>query len=236
MRSLRLRLSLLCALSSALGAGFLACDLKMDSAALAARSSEPQSGPDCASCHRYVLQDSNHLFHLFQVSPSVKINGRMTCLECHATSMLSMHVADSIFLDSAGNEWHGREYPVYLDSVSMGDTIRRDFRFDHTDSVPRNVPVPAAPRAGSPPERRLTEWMTGAAHMNGRVDVVFDPRVSNLAKFRDTIINGSDTTFVGRPARYNPEQEGCSAIACHPGADHEWGFAAPSKGLPTRKF
>jgi hypothetical protein len=68
----------------------------------------------------------------------------------------------------------------------------------------------------------MTEFMTGLAHLNGTVDVIFDPKHSDPARFG------------GVSATFNPKEETCSAVACHPG-DNPYRFAAPSKGLPVLK-
>jgi hypothetical protein len=200
-------------------------EVKMDSSELTARSASQQPGLDCASCHAYVLADSNHLFHLFGTTPNYDINGPITCLECHATSIQSRPTAiyDSLFMDKDSILWHALEFPVIPDSATMGDTLRRDFRLAEVDTLVRNVPVTVPARPGAAPRGGLAEWMTGLAHMNGKVDVAFDPRVSDTAKFG------------GKKALYSPTQESCSAIACHPSGEKEWGFPSPSKRLPMRK-
>src|SRR5690349_11029213 len=77
--------------------GLVACDLKMDSADLTARSQSTQAGLACNACHAYVLSDSNHQFHLFRIAPQYDINGPATCLECHAGAI---QAHDTVFLDS----------------------------------------------------------------------------------------------------------------------------------------
>lgn len=67
---------------------------------------------------------------------------------------------------------------------------------------------------------RFREYVTALAHLNGTMDVAFDPRNSDPAEY------GGDS------AAFNPESETCSAVACHPGGkDYRW--AAPHKGLPA---
>jgi hypothetical protein len=229
MRNLPLRFPILLAVFAI--AGFWGCgDLKMDAAELTARApssgtaSSTQPGLDCASCHAYVLTDSNHLFHLFRTTPNYQLNGPITCLDCHATAIQSRPTAlqDSIFADKDGVEWSALDYPVIPGSPSQADTLRRDYTLARIDTLNRNLPLAVPARPGAAPERGLTEWMTGLAHMNGVVDVAFEPRVDDTAQ------------FAGAHASYNPTQESCSAIACHPNGDKEWGFASPSKGLPFR--
>lgn len=175
-------------------------------------------GPDCASCHGYPLRDTNHLFHLFAAGPMKTVNGSITCLDCHATSLASrpFSVIDSIFVDSLGNEMSTYDSPRLA---------RDSLRFVRVDTVHHDRPVRASDRPGRVNE--LVEYVTSLAHMNGKVDVVFHPRVS------DTV-----GKWPGRKAEFNPVRETCSAVACHPGSANDasssphWRFAAPSKGLP----
>jgi hypothetical protein len=64
--------------------------------------------------------------------------------------------------------------------------------------------------------------MTALAHMNRKVDVLFDARNSDSARFN------------GERASFNPKQETCSAVACHPG-DKPYSFGSVAKGLPELK-
>jgi hypothetical protein len=68
-------------------------------------------------------------------------------------------------------------------------------------------------------EHELREWVTGLAHMNGTVDVVFDATISDTAR------------FLGARAEFNPKMETCSAISCH-SKDGLYRFEACSKNLP----
>lgn len=199
-----------------------ACDPKIQSeAALTAHTSEPQAGMGCSTCHAYILGDKDHQYHLFQTDGNNAINGSITCLDCHATSILSKSVMllDSVFLDSMGNEWHSLDFPLSNDGPSIGDTLR-NFPLEKVDTLTQNHPVPVSAGPARAGDRGVREWMTGLAHMNGKVDVVFDPRVSDTAKYH-------------AQAGYSPEQESCSAIACHPSGEKPFRFADPARGFKT---
>jgi hypothetical protein len=73
-------------------------------------------------------------------------------------------------------------------------------------------------RPGAFPD--FQEYVTSLAHMNGKVDVAFDPRNSDTAKFN------------GNSASWNPKQETCSAVACHPGPSAVYSFGSKAKNLP----
>jgi len=82
----------------------------------------------------------------------------------------------------------------------------------------QNHPVPQPERPGAHP--LFQEFVTSLAHLNGTVDVAFDPK------------NSAPAQYGGDSAGFNPESETCSAVACHPGGkDYRW--AAPRKGLPA---
>jgi hypothetical protein len=55
--------------------------------------------------------------------------------------------------------------------------------------------------------------------MNGIVDVVFDPSVSDTIRYH------------GARAEFNPKLETCSAVSCHI-SDGPYRFEACSKGFP----
>lgn len=168
-------------------------------------------GPDCSSCHAYVLQDSNHLFHLYTADSSKLINGPVTCLDCHSTSIAynTVALADSIFRDPQGATWSSLDYPK--------SQVIRAYPLLRVDTVRQHRPVPAPPRPGEAPGYQ--EYVTALAHCNGVVDVAFDARVSDTANFS------------GSRATYNPKEQTCSAIYCHERVNpYRWG--APSKGLP----
>lgn len=192
----------------------------MKSEELTARSATAARNPDCASCHAYPLEDENHHFHLFHTVPNKEINGPITCMDCHATSMARrpFTLLDSIYADSLGNEWSSADYAADTTQPPLADSIRGRLTFVRVDTLRQERPVPVPERDGRLPE--LTEYMTSLAHMNGVVDVVFHPRVTDTAK------------FPGMRAEFNRPRETCSAVACHPrGESPHWRFAAPSKGL-----
>lgn len=197
------------------------CDLwKNDSAILTARSTGPVLGSSCTACHGYPLKDKNHDYHLFKAGSNPELNGAITCLDCHAQSVKSQAVIlfDTIYEDTATLEkWRTLRHP--------GDTARtpdglliRALLFKGVDTLPQNHPVAMPNRPGTFPE--FQEYVTSLAHMNGKVDVVFDPRNSQPAQF------GGDS------ASYNPKMETCSALACHPGPGTVYSFGSKSKGLP----
>ncbi len=195
--------------------GMAACgDWKQDPKSLTAVSAAPRVGPDCAGCHAYVLNDSNHLFHLFAADSNKAINGAVTCLDCHATSIARREVvlADSIFVDPTGGFWSALAYP-------KSATIR-SYALARIDTVRQHRPVPEPEVSGRKPAYR--EYVTALAHMNGKVDIVFDAHVTDTAKYSGAV-----------PA-YHPKEEPCSAIACHERVNpYRW--AAPSRGLTGLK-
>ena len=203
-------------ISLGLGACLLAACDDLDRGELTARTTAPQAGPACASCHAYPLQDLHHAYHLLNADTlriTKNVNGRITCLDCHNSSMASqVHVLlDSICADDLlPSGWSSIDYPADF------RTCMQDHPLFRVDSIRQNRPVPLPARPGGEP--LLQEWMTGLAHMNGKVDVVFDHRVIDHAN------------HPGEGA-WNPELQTCSAIACHEKhGDYRW--AAPSRGLP----
>lgn len=197
---------------------------KNDSAALTAKATAPVQGTNCAACHAYPLKDINHDDHLFKEPADYKLNGKITCLDCHANSIKSRVVValDSIYGDDTSGTYHTINRP--------GDTARtldrtkriRDLPLKGIDTLTMNHPVAMPERPGAKPA--FQEYVTTLAHMNGKVDVVFDPR------------NSAPAEFGGDSASYNPRQETCSAVACHPGSagpTSVYRWAAPSKGLPA---
>ena len=123
-----------------------------------------------------------------------------------AARMLTL--PDSIFVDTMGNEFHALDFPE--------DVELRTFPLVRVDTIHRRRPVPWPPRGGDLPE--LQEWMTGLAHLNGVVDVVFDSTSNDTAKYH------------GAMASFNPAMETCSAVACHPNHG-AYRFADPARGL-----
>jgi hypothetical protein len=174
----------------------LSACLGPDRSELTAVAATAQAGPDCATCHPYPIDDDRHRLHLINVSSNPLVNGPdVTCLDCHARSMAHRDtlLLDSIFVDSIGNELPSLLYPYY-------DNLR-NFALLRVDSVWQHRPVRSPVRAGDPPAYQ--EYLTALAHMNGKVDVDLDEKLSDTARFQ------------GQPASYNPEQKSCSAIACH---------------------
>lgn len=187
---------------------------RQETSGLTSVSKSAQSGPDCASCHAYPLRDTNHVYHLFKTDSSITNNRPITCLHCHNSSIRGRDTVfqDSVFLDPNGNEFHALDFPDIPEI--------RDFPLARVESLVRYRPVAMPPRPGPVPEIR--EWMTSYAHMNGSVDVVFDPSSNDTSRFR------------GASAAYNPKEATCSAMACHPNqGTYRW--AVPSRNLPILK-
>lgn len=170
------------------------------------------AGPDCASCHAYPPADTNHNYHLFEGLLMKRVNGQVTCLDCHHTAMAARtyRLPDSIFVDSLGNEWSSMDFP--------NDPDIRRFTLRRVDTVVHDRPLDAAARPGRQP--LFQEYITSLAHMNGKVDVVFHPKVTDTS------------LFPGLRADFLPEKETCSAMACHPTVDTPfWRFADSARGL-----
>lgn len=198
-------------------------ELKGDAAALTARSAAPMEGLDCAACHGYPLKDLNHDYHLFEAVGDRDLNGAITCLDCHSQSLRSAAV---VLFDSLYETPEGEKYGT-VDNPNPGDTTKgkpsfviRSLPLFRVDTLRQNHPVPAPKRPGAKPA--FQEYLTSLAHMNQKVDVVFDPRMSDTARFQ------------GLSASYNPKQETCSAVACHPG-DKPYSFGSVAKNLPELK-
>ncbi|MDB5051244.1 MAG: hypothetical protein JWO30_4315 [Fibrobacteres bacterium] len=186
----------------------------MGSTELTAHSTAAQTGPDCASCHGYLLNDSNHLFHLLKADSNKAVNGSVTCLDCHSTAIAFRvsPILDSIFVDSFGGTWSSLDYPK-----SAGI---RAFRLERVDTVQQHRPIPLPARPGAKP--LYQEYVTALAHCNNVVDVVFDSRITDSVKYS------------GAQARYDAKQQTCSAVACHE-RENPYRWAAPSKGLSGLK-
>jgi hypothetical protein len=187
---------------------------KFQSSNLTATSQFAQSGPNCANCHGYPLLDTNHIFHLV-IEPGTNLHNDqpVTCLHCHNRSIAGHDTTflDSIFVDSLGTEYSSLAYPDIIEFRYA------PYRLGRVEQVVRFRPIGAPLRQGPQPEMR--EWMTGLAHMNGKVDVDFNK-------------SSIDTTrFKGEAAYYNPTEATCSAVACHP-SPGKYRWAAPSRGLP----
>ncbi|MBW8886152.1 MAG: hypothetical protein JF616_00225 [Fibrobacteres bacterium] len=183
----------------------------MDSESLTARLPDPVVGMGCSRCHPYSLSDDNHFTHLvFFSGENVKqVNGPITCLDCHATSLqrTTVILLDSLYMDSAGFVWSSVDFKG----------VRPPGKLVRVDTIVQHHPIPS--QRLPPAQGELQEWVTGLAHMNGQVDVVFDSTVSNPQRFG------------GARAEFNPKLETCSAVNCHV---HEgaYRFEACSKGLP----
>jgi hypothetical protein len=197
-------------------------DWKQDPAALTARGA-PAAGLSCAACHNYPPQDSNHLYHLYEVGPNKYANGPVTCLDCHYASLQhrEVAVADTLFLDPSTNPaFHivqsSVDWPVGSPPDSFALVIR-SWKIDSIQMLTQTHPIPrdGTPLAGT----GLADFMTGLAHLNDSVDVVFNPDYDDTARFG------------GERAAFHPKEETCSAVSCHP-TDGPYRFAAPSKGLP----
>jgi hypothetical protein len=195
-------------------------DWKMDSSELNARTAAPAMGPDCAGCHAYPLTDRNHKFHLAETEPDNKLNGPITCLDCHAKSIRFQVVTlfDSTYEDTlTGERAHTIVHPNPLDTNSEGRIIR-NLAFIRVDTLIQHHPRPAPARAGDVPQ--FQEYLTSLAHLNDHVDVEFEARDSDTGRFQ------------GQTASFNPKQESCSAVACHP-VDTPYSFGSIAKGLPA---
>jgi hypothetical protein len=185
-------------------------------AGLLASVDEAPRGPDCASCHPYPPPDANHVLHMGHALADFG-NGSISCRDCHTASIQGARamVLDSIFVstDSLGqrSEWSGLALPDFR--------FIRDWPLARVDTLYQVRPIEQ--EGPTPTAGFLRQWLTGASHLNGAVDVDFDSLVSDTADFG------------GRRAEYHPESQTCSAVRCHGGSgDYQW--PAPSKGLPGR--
>jgi hypothetical protein len=194
-----------------LGAALSGCIQVMSSKELTGKGDTQPVGANCSSCHPYALKDQNHFYHIVYVDMYVKrVNGTVTCLDCHKSSLQYRRVTlmDSIYQDSAGVVRSLLDHPLW-EGLREGVLIR-------VDTLVQNQPIPS-PRV-VPGEYEIQEWMTGLAHMNGRMEVEFDSSVTDAGR------------FMGARAEFNPQRETCSAISCHE-RPYPYRFAAPSKGL-----
>lgn len=200
------------------------CDkLDGDPAELTARSAAPAAAPDCASCHGYPLQDLNHDYHLFRAGGNRDLNGDITCLDCHSRSLHAVAVVlfDTLYETPEGEKYGTVDFPNANDTTKGKPSfVIRSLPLVEIDTLHRNRPVPLGARPGSKP--LFQEYVTALAHMNRVVDVDFDSRNSDTLRFR------------GQKAAYNPAQETCSAVACHPG-NKPYSFGSVAKGLPELK-
>lgn len=205
---------------AAAAALLLACgDWKTDPASLTARTAAPAKGPDCASCHGYPLMDRNHQYHLFEAGGNRELNGAITCFDCHSQAIQFRDVVlfDTVYEEPSGERWRTQSHPNPGDTTSSGLVIR-SLLLVRVESLPQQHPLPMPARPGSVPA--FQEYITTLAHMNGRVDVHFAGR------------NSRPFLFEGQSASFNPTQETCSAVACHPNPG-AYSFGSKAKGLPA---
>lgn len=158
----------------------------------------------------------NHQFHLLHTDSLKAENGPITCLDCHAGSIRSQTqvILDTIYLNTKGSAVSA------YDSAASGNfraaLAAGKYALLRVDSLVHHRPVPLPAEPGQVP--LLQEWMTSVDHLNGQVDVKFDPRDDDPVRY------GS------RNAVFDPIQETCSAVACHlHSTPYRW--PAPSKGL-----
>ena len=194
---------------------FSACIRTMNPAELTQTMAGPAVAMDCSACHPYPLQDRNHQEHGVSSPLFVqKVNGPVTCLDCHRGSLLSITavVQDSIYRDSNGTLWSASENPDDVRIRAMA--LLRVDRYVQHHPIPSSRAVPIA--------YGYQEWLTGMAHLNGKVDVEFDSAVTDTARFH------------GAKAEYDPEMQTCSAVSCHPRSG-SYRFSACSKSLPEMR-
>jgi hypothetical protein len=194
-------------------------DLQSAPGALTARTAAPPRSMACDACHAYPLKDRNHDYHLFIAGATRELNGRITCLDCHTLSIRgeAVIVIDTVFQDTDGSRYFTSQHPRASDTTAQGAIIR-SLALTGVDTLRQNHPVPQPDRPGAHP--LFQEYVTSLAHLNGTVDVAFDPK------------NSAPARYGGDSASFHPESETCSAVACHPGGkDYRW--AAPHKGLPA---
>ena len=198
----------------------------MDSAALTARTAVPATGMGCVACHAYPPDDSNHLYHLGRDIADKRINGLITCLDCHNQSLAAREevMNDTFYHDPDPasrfpGDYSTVDFPV-TGTVNPPPLLIRSWHLDSVIIRRQRHPLQQPGRA--PTGTGLAEFMTGLAHLNDSIDVVFDPNVSDTAR------------FLGARAAYNPREETCSAVACHQDAI-AYRFASKAKGLPGSK-
>jgi hypothetical protein len=186
---------------------------------LTANDLSPSKTMACDACHAYPLTDRNHDYHLTTASGNRLLNGPITCLDCHTHSLRSQTAVffDTVYQDTAtGEKSFTSLHPGATDRNSEGRIIR-SLALIQVDTLRQNHPIAQPDRPGAHP--LFQEYVTSLAHLNGVVDVAFNSRNSDPAQY------GGDS------ASFDPRQETCSAVACHPGGkDYRW--AAPHKGLP----
>jgi hypothetical protein len=209
----------------------MGCDappgLKADPAAILAQSQGPVTGPDCASCHAYPLQDVQHQYHLVAANVNrnnlghPELNGLTTCMDCHFNSVRSFGYihSDTTWMDSNGVEVEGHSSP--------SDRVMK------IENFPRWSPVPYAATKAADGEARAQEidsllfrearlgkllaWMTARDHQDGRVQVTFSPNVLTRPDPGSTA--------------YRPADQSCSSVACHATHEARYRWKDPARGL-----
>lgn len=190
---------------------------------LTARDPAAARGMDCAACHAYPPRDTNHLYHLYREVADKRFNGVITCLDCHRGSLQAREIVliDTFFRDSdPDTDRPGRYSSLDFPVGDPPDPFALRIRSWPVDTlIVRNQNRPVAQPGRAIPDSGVADFITALAHLNGTVDVRFDAKLSDPARFGDS-------------ASFNPKQETCSAVACHPG-DGPYRFASPRKGLPA---
>ena len=188
---------------------------------LTSKNLETKLTSDCASCHTYPVGGKNHDFHLFNEDANNTSAGAITCMDCHSSAIQHYNeiVFDSLYADTLGNQYNtyqlGKNSPV-REWIKSGQV-----KLTKVDTITFHRPIKAPIVPGH--QTIVQEWLTGIDHLNGKVDVKFDSRVTDTTMFKGK--------FSIYKATYNPEEETCSAIACHGNEHVTYRFANNSKGL-----
>ncbi len=174
------------ALAGLAAAGLLGCLPAADPQALLAREASPKA-MGCAACHLYPLRDAVHRYHLETAEGNKRLNGPITCLDCHPQALRGSEMVflDTIFINAFDLEKSSYDLPTAA-SIRLLPILR-------IDTLRQSRPIPLS---RSDTSLTLAEWMTGLAHLNGRVDVEMHVRD-------------------GVSARYDIRAQTCSAVACH---------------------
>jgi hypothetical protein len=148
------------------------------------------------------------------------LNGHITCLDCHFTSLrsLAFPALDTVWVDANGNEVDAPELPT--------DRILRVDTFTQYRPIPYEVSLTGTAEEKSQRIDSLAEhaaemgevlaWLTGSTHQNGKIEINFPP---NNALYPDSV-----------GALYRPRDLSCSMVACHQNGDR-YRWADPSKGI-----
>lgn len=199
--------------------------LKPDVAVLQSVSPAATTGPDCASCHGYPLNDVMHNYHLRALNPRSGMqaifpyerkNGIIVCMDCHFGSVAHRSYT-----------WYDTLWGVDPDLRNSADRLPGDPIY-RIDSIPGFLPLPAGlsgPPATSDRVNALMDsaadigsvvsWLTSYRHMDGEIDIEFSPNIV------------LDTSLSLKA--YRPRDMSCSSIECHnaPKKTYRWA----SKGL-----